>query len=182
MTENHPIFRCVSEGEEKIILSSLCESFGESVLDALDKYQFWLKEGKIKEVFAVPQKDTHILERISQNVYSAGIPFGSIWNSEFQLEIEGASLLSSFINNVIHIKTDQFLFGKPIFIENIEKIDADFQKGDLLLIYGKKGLHYGIGKAVLDSVKILTSKSNTVVIRGYKNKPFDRGWYLREGN
>ena len=152
MTEKQPIFRSISKEEKKIILSSLGESFGESVLDALDKYQFWMKEGKIKEVFVVPQKDTHILEIISQNVYSAGIPFGSIWNSEFQLEIEGASLLSSFVNKVIHIKTDQFLFGKPIFIENIEKIEDEFQKDDLLLIYGKKGLHYGIIEVLIKDI------------------------------
>ena len=182
MTENQPTFRSIRKKEKNIISSALCENFGESVLDALNKYQFWMKEGKVKEVFVVPQKDTHILERISKKVYSAGIPFGSIWNSEFQLEIEGASLLSPFIDKTIHVKTDQFLFGKSIFIENIREINDVFQKGDLLLIYGKNELHYGIGKATIDSPEISTSKPNTIVIKGYKKKPFDRGWYLREGD
>ena len=182
MIENRPIFRSLSEVEIQIISSSLCESFDDSVLTALDRYQFWMKEGKIKEVFVVPQEDTHILERISSKVYSAGIPFGSIWNSEFQLEIEGAKLLSSFISKSIHIRTEQFLFGKPIFIENVEKIKEEFQKGDLLLIYGKRNLHYGIGRAVISSKELLSSKPNTVIVKGFKNKPFDRGWYLRGGD
>ena len=182
MSDNQPIFRSIKAREKEIILSSLSESFGETVLDILDKYQFWIKEGRIKEVFIVPKKDTHILERILKVVYSAGIPFGSIWDTEFQLEIEGANLLSPIIDKAIQIRTEQFLFGKPIFIENIREINDDFQKGDLLLIYGKNGLHYGIGKALLDSSEISASKPNTIVVKGYKNKPFDRGWYLREGD
>ena len=182
MTENQPIFRNLNSEERKIITSSLCESFSESVLTALEKYHLWMKEGKIKEVFAVPQTHTFMLERISKKVYFAGIPFGSIWDSKFQLEIEGSQLLSSFINKTIHIKTEQFLFGKPIFVENVEKINEDFQKGDLLLIYGKRNLHYGIGRAIISSEELLSSKPNTVIIKGFKNKPFDRGWYLREGD
>ena len=105
-----------------------------------------------------------------------------MWNSEFQLEIEGSYVLASYINKAIHIKTEQFLFGKPIVVENVDKIDGNFQKGNLLLVYGKRNLHYGIGQAEISSEELLSSKPNTIIIKGIKNKPFDRGWYLREGD
>jgi ribosome biogenesis protein Nip4 len=177
-----PIFRISSTEEGDIIQSEIEKQFGSSSLEALENYQLWVKDGKIREVYAVPISISRILADLEIGVYCAGLPLGSIFENQFQLEIEGAYLLLPFTNKILYIKTEQFLYGKPIFVENIKSIKNEFRENDWLIVIGENNIHYGIGRARLDSTKLKEVKSNTIIISEYKQKPMDRGWYLRKGN
>ncbi|MCG3215163.1 MAG: hypothetical protein KAS63_00450 [Candidatus Heimdallarchaeota archaeon] len=182
MIENKPTFRKINDEEKEIVSFSIMNSFYDEAFGILRNYAFWIKDGKIREVFVVPITSDKILEKLPKTAYFAGIPFGSLWKSDFQLEIEGSKLLAPFSKKVIHVTTDQFLYGKPIFVENIGEITDEFRKGDTLIVFGRSNLHYGIGQAEIDSTEISAAKSNTVIIKGHKKRPLDRGWYLREGD
>ncbi|MHA2357506.1 MAG: NIP7 pre-PUA domain-containing protein [Candidatus Heimdallarchaeaceae archaeon] len=176
------MFRISTTEEREIIQSDIEKQFGSSSLEALEDYQLWIKDGKIMEVYAVPFEINNILTNLKANVYCAGLPLGTISENLFQLEIEGAYLLLPFTDKILNIKTEQFLYGKPIFIENIRSFKNKFRKNDWLIIIGQNNIHYGIGKARLDSTKLKDAKPNTIIISEYKQKPMDRGWYLRRGN
>jgi ribosome biogenesis protein Nip4 len=176
------VFREALKSEKEIVQEYIRGNFGISALSVLKQKRIWIKEGIIKEVFLIAEKLHKILESIQVAIYSSGTPIGSLWKNGFQLEIEGSSLLIPYTKKIIKVKTNQFLYGKPIFKENIETIMSNFSKGDILLVLGENGLHFGHGKALIDSKEIKESKPNTMIVKGYKNKPLDRGWYLRKGN
>jgi len=182
MKNKKPIFRISSINEVEMIQSEIEKQFGPSSLEALENYHLWIKDGKVKEVYAVPIKISKILTNLKTNAYCAGLPLGSISEREFQLEIEGAYLLLPFTNKVLTIRTDQFLYGKPIFVENIKSLEIEFRENDWLIVIGENNIHHGIGRARIDSTKLKKAKPNTIIISEYKQKPMDRGWYLRKGN
>lgn len=177
------VFRKITEEEEALVTTTILSSFGERSLYAFEDSDFWIKEGKVKEVFAVPQSSSNLIsETFGSEVYSAGIAVGSIWTNSFQIEIEGAKMISKYTSKKIIVKTDQFLYGKPIFKENILKYNDPFDKNDSIIIFGKNNLFYGIGEAQVSSDELKSLNQNTVVIKGSRTKPFDVGWYLRGGN
>ena len=182
MVNNDFIFRKSSAMEEALVLNHLKEMFGSKTIQSLSNGSLWIKEGKVKEVFLIPEEQEKIILKLSVKVYYAGTPIGSIIENEFQLEIEGSSLILPFTNNVIKIKTSQFLYGKPIFVENLESYSYNFEKGDYLVILGKNNLHYGVGKTEIGANEIDKAKPNTILVKGLKDAPLDRGWYLRGGN
>lgn len=175
-------FRKANRKEEELICSFINNQFGFRSLIALEDLNLWIREGKIKEAYAVPKESNQILCKIKKDIYVAGIPLGSFSDVGFQLEIEGAVLIAPLTEKKLCVKTNQFLYGKPIFVSNIKSIKTDFEKGDFLVIIGENNLHYGIGRAKIDSSEIDNVEPNTVLISGYKRKPMDRGWYLRKGN
>ena len=180
---NKPIFRIRTKDEDYLIRETIESHFGTESLDAFKGYNFWIKEGKIEEAFAVPHESSDLISKTTGlEVYFAGIPIGSIWSNTFLLEIEGAKMVSYYASKKIIVKTDQFLYGKPIFKENISKFEESFEKNDLLIVMSKSNIFYGIGKAEVGSNELHTVKQNTVVLKGSKRKPLDVGWYLREGS
>ncbi len=180
MMQNEVIFQQSDEKEKEIIYSFFEKYFGKASLKELEKWFLWIKKGKTKEVFVVDKKVNQILSVLSLKVFSAGIPLGSIWDNKFQLEVEGSSLMKDFTSKIVQIKTDQFLYGKPIFTSNVKKTFGEFKKNDIVIVIGKDGLHYGVGKAQISSRNLIEVESNTVFIKGYEQKPFDRGYYLRK--
>ena len=168
--------------EEELVSNFIKNQFGLLALSALENLQLWIREGKVKEVYAVSLEMSDILGSIELDIYSAGIPLGIFSDSTFHLEIEGAALILPFTKKILYVKTKQFLYGKPIFVANVEKIKSGFKKDDFLIIIGEKNLHYGIGRAKIDSSELELVEPNSVLITGYKRKPMDRGWYLREEN
>jgi ribosome biogenesis protein Nip4 len=178
-----PVFRIITEEEKQIVIEAIRVDFDTESLEALQGYSIWIKEGKIKEVFAVPQSSSDlILKTKNIEVHSAGVPIGSIWSDKFQLEIEGAKMFSRFAIKRIFVETDQFLYGKPIFKENVSGFKEAFEKNDPILVIGKNNLFYGIGRAEVNSSEFESLRSNTIIIRGSGRKPLDVGWYLRAGN
>ncbi|MBY8999981.1 MAG: hypothetical protein KGD64_03620 [Candidatus Heimdallarchaeota archaeon] len=175
-------FRKASEDEVNIIVKHIEKYFGEKAVGSLQNRCLWIKDGNIREVYALHTSIERVVESIPHGAYSAGILVGSLIKDNFQLEIEGSLLIRSVTKKVLHIKTDQFLYGKSIFAENIVDFDSAFQKGDLLIIAGRNNIHYGIGEVNLSSDELSKAPSNTVAISGNKNIPRDRGWYLRKGN
>ncbi|MCG3225776.1 MAG: hypothetical protein H7645_02570 [Candidatus Heimdallarchaeota archaeon] len=182
MIEKQLSFRRASPEEEKNVYRFIENQFGSLSLNALEKQILWIREGKLKEVYAVPQKVSELLDKVEHDVYAAGTPLGTFSDTEFLLEIEGAALILPLTKRILHVKTNQFLYGKPIFITNIKNIESDFKKDDFLIITGENNLHYGIGRAKIDSSELDCSKPSCVLISEYKRKPMDRGWYLREEN
>jgi len=182
MIKNDFTFRRASNTENELVKNHIQEKFGSKTLQIFSHKQVWIKEGKIKEVFLVLEKSDNIVEKLSEWIYSAGIPIGSLWEDKFQLEIEGSYLILPFTSNKIKVKTNQFLYGKPIFVENIESVTYDFNKGDYLIIIGNNDIHYGLGKAEIGAKEISDAQPNTILVKGLQNKPLDRGWYLRKGN
>lgn len=177
-------FQPITSTQEKIIFEFLTHNFGSSTLKAFENMILYVKIGKVKEVFALPKTAKTVIDNIKHAnaaIYSAGVPIGSLINNKFQIEIEGSKIILPFTSKKIQIKTDQFLYGKPIFVENVKKIYGQFKKDDTVIILGKNKLHYGVGVALYSSNEFDELKPNTMVIRGSKNKPFDRGWYLRKG-
>ena len=175
-------FRKATKTEDKIVRKEIKKYFGQEGLDSLQNRFLWIKDGKIKEVCALRPNIEKIAINISHNLYFAGIPIGSIKNNKFYLEIEGSALIRLTSKKVLHVKTDQFLYGKSIFIANILRFDEVFQKGDLIIIEGRNNIHYGVGETSISSEELHNARSNTVIIKGSKNTPRDRGWYLRKGN
>ncbi len=175
-------FRKATKTEEEIVRREIEKHFGQDGLDSLQNRFLWVRDGKIKEVCALRPNIEKIAKTISHNLYFAGIPIGSIKNNKFHLEIEGSALIRLTSKKVMHIKTDQFLYGKSIFTVNILRFDEVFQKGDLVIIEGRNNVHYGVGEASISSEEFQNASSNTVIIKGSKNNPMDRGWYLRKGN
>ena len=158
-------------------------SFGKNSLLTFKGYDFWIKEGKVKEVFAVPKSSSDLISKtFGLEVYFAGRPIGSIWSNIFQLEIEGAKMIFNDVSKKITVKTNQFLYGKSIFKEHITSLEDSFERGDLVIVIGKDNVFFGIGKAEVSSAEFDSLKKNTVVIKGSKRKPLDVGWYLRGGN
>ncbi len=175
-------FRKTTKTEEEIVRREIEEQFGKKGLDSLQNRLLWMRDGKIKEICALRPNIAKIAKTISHNLYFAGIPIGSIKNDKFHLEIEGSALIRLKSKKVIHIKTDQFLYGKSIFTDNVLRFDEVFKKGDLIIIEGRNNIHYGVGETIISSEELQNSPSNTVIIKGSKNTPKDRGWYLRKGN
>jgi len=175
-------FRKATKKEEEIVRREIEKHFGQEGLESLQNRFLWVRDGKIKEVCALRPNIEKIAKTISHNLYFAGIPIGSIKNNKFHLEIEGSALIRLTSKKVVHVKTDQFLYGKSIFAVNILRFDKVFQKGDLVIIEGRNNVHYGVGKASIGSKELQNAPSNTVIIKGSKNSPMDRGWYLRKGN
>ena len=182
MTEKQLSFRRAYPEEEKNVFSFIENQFGSLSLNSLENRILWIREGKLKEAYAVPQKVSEVLEKIEHDVYSAGTPLGTFLDTEFLIEIEGAALILPLTKKILRVKTNQFLYGKPIFIANIKSIESDFKKDDFLIITGENNLHYGIGRVKIDSSELETAKPSSVLISEYKRKPMDRGWYLREEN
>ncbi|NPD87938.1 MAG: hypothetical protein HGN29_04400 [Asgard group archaeon] len=182
MREKQLKFRRASLEEEEQIFRFIKNQFGALSLSALENLILWIREGKVKEVYAVPLEVSEMLRRIEEDIYTAGIPLGSFSDKGFLLEIEGATLVLPLTKKILSVKTRQFLYGKPIFVTNIEKIESDFNKNDYLIVIGENDLHYGIGRAKIDSSELDHVKSSSVIISEYKRKPMDRGWYLREEN
>ena len=181
MIQEKPIFREAKTDEADLVNDFIFNKFGSEELQLFQQFSFWIKEGKVKEVFLLKKNIESIVKKLPTQVYSTGIPIGSIWKNKFQLEIEGSSLLSSITSKKIQVKTDQFLYGKHIFVENIESSASDFDKEDIIIIIGKNALHYGVGKAEIGSNEIHNAPVNTILIKGSPDKPLDRGWYLRRG-
>ena len=175
-------FRKATKTEEEIVRREIEKHFGQEGVESLQNRSLWIKDGKIKEVCALRPNVEKIAKTISHNLYFAGIPIGSIKNNKFHLEIEGSAVIRLTSKKVIHVKTDQFLYGKSIFTANILRFDESFQKGDLVIIVGRNNVHYGVGETSISSEEFQNTSSNTVIIRGSKNTPRDRGWYLRKGN
>ncbi len=175
-------FRKTTKMEEEIVRREIEEQFGKEGLDSLQNRLLWIKDGKIKEVCALRPNIEKIAETISHNLYFAGIPIGSIKKDKFNLEIEGSALISLKSKKIIHIKTDQFLYGKSIFTDNVLRFDEVFKKGELIIIKGRNNVHYGVGETRISSEELQNAPSNTVMIEGSINTPKDRGWYLRRGN
>ena len=182
------VFRKITKKEKQEILSFLSKNFGDSSLEPFTSLEMWIKEGKIKEVFALNQEVSRLVETLSYPVDFSGTPIGSYENGSFVLEIEGAKLVLPFTDRILKIKTEQFLYGKPIFMSNITSIPEDCEKQDWIIVIGEDSLkhenhlHYGIGKTEISYKEYIKEVNrNTIVIRGNKNKPFDRGWYLRKG-
>jgi len=174
-------FRDANSNEKSTIHHFFRKNFGIKALQPFKDMEFFVKEGKVIEVYAVPKNNANIIHKMPINVYSAGIPLGTIVKGEFQLEIEGGLVVLPFTDKIIEVKTDQYLYGKNIYIENVKKVYGNFEKGDTVIILGKNGLHYGVGIALYSSWDFVSLKPNTVIIRGKVSKPFDRGWYLRKG-
>ena len=174
-------FRKASEIETETIKRHIKSYFGDSALSSLFQKILWVKEGKIREVYIMFSESAKTAEKITVEIYSAGIPIGSFHGDRFELEIEGATLISPYTDKEIQIKTDQFLYGKPIFTENVIKY-CEFKRGDYLIVRGKKNLLYGIGKAKINSNEIPLAQPNTILIKEARKKRKDRGWYLREGD
>lgn len=175
-------FRKATKTEEEIVLREIEKHFGQEGLDSLQNRFLWIKDGKIKEVCALRQNIDEVARTISHTLYFAGIPIGSIKNNKFHLEIEGSAVIRLVSKKVIHVKTDQFLYGKSIFTDNVLRFEEPFQKGDLVIIEGKNDVHYGVGETIISSRELQNAPSNTVMIKGSKDTPRDRGWYLRKGN
>ena len=182
MSEKKPRFRKANPEEEELVFNFIRNQFGLSAVTALKNLNLWIRDGKIKEVYAVPMKPNEMLSLIEEEIYVAGTPLGSFSNVGFQLEIEGAALILPLTEKLLHVKTNQFLYGKPIFVSNIKSFEVDFKKDDYLIIIGENNLHYGIGQAKINSSELDNVKPNTILINEYERKPMDRGWYLREGN
>ncbi len=182
MITNKLKFREANSKEEEQIFGFIKNQFGLRSLHALAQLDLWIREGKIKEAYAVPKKSNQILRKIKKEIYVTGIPLGSFSDAKFQLEIEGAALIAPLTEKTLRVKTNQFLYGKPIFVSNVESFYSEFKKNDFLIIIGENNLHYGIGQAKIDSSELNNADPNTVLISGYKRKPMDRGWYLRGGN
>lgn len=182
MNKEEISFRKAEEPELKVIKNSILKFFGKEATEVIFSKHLWIREGKIREVFALSEDINEAASSLDIKLYSAGTPIGSLWEEGFQLEIEGALMITNLTNKKLIVNTDQFLYGKSIFKENIEECKDSFNSGDLLIIFGKNKLHFGVGKAIIDSNKITESPPNTIVVKGYPNKPFDRGWYLRKGN
>jgi len=180
---NKPTFRIRTKEENKLIMDTMEADFGTNVLVVFKEYDFWIKEGKLKEVFTVPKEISDLITKTSiLEPYSAGIPIGSIWSNSFHLEIEGANMISNYTSRKIIVKTVQFLYGKPIFKENITKYEEAFDKNDQIIVIGENKLLYGIGRAEISSKELSSLKENTIVIKGSRKKPLDVGWYLRGGS
>jgi len=182
MKKDTPIFRKATNKEERLVKEIFDYFLKESSSNPLNDYYLWSKEGKIIEVYAVPKETNRLLQKINRTIYFSGIPLGSISQNKFHLEIEGANIVLPFTDKIIEIKTEQFLYGKPIFVENIKRYESSFEKGDLLIIVGRNKLHYGIGISKISSKSIQDAKPNSIIIRESELKPRDRGWYLRHGN
>ncbi|MHA1218448.1 MAG: hypothetical protein ACTSO5_07170, partial [Candidatus Heimdallarchaeaceae archaeon] len=72
---NKPTFRIRTKEENKLIMDTMEADFGSNVLVAFKEYDFWIKEGKVKEVFTVPKESSDLITKISiLEPYSAGIP------------------------------------------------------------------------------------------------------------
>jgi ribosome biogenesis protein Nip4 len=181
MKRTLPVFRKATKEEEILVKETFDYFLDKESTDPLDNYHLWTKEGKIKEIYAVPEETNRLLQNMNKTIYSSGTPLGSIFQNEFQLEIEGAYLIMPFTSKVIKTKTEQFLYGKPIFVENIESFKTNFEEGDLLIIEGRNKLHYGVGVSRISSKSISNAKSNSIIIKESEHKPRDRGWYLRHG-
>ena len=182
MSKEEIAFRKINESEKEIIEKCILKHFGNQSLQAIFCNHLWVKEGRIKEVYVVIDQIDRLATEIVSNLYSLGLPIGSFESEEFQLEIEGALIISPFTDRKLIVKTDQFLYGKPIFVDNIVEYKQPFDIDDLIIIVGKNNLHYGIGRAIINSADIENSEPNTIIVKGYQNKPLDRGWYLRKGN
>lgn len=177
-----PIFRKATDEEEVLVKKTIDSFLEKECLNPLDNYHLWTKKGKIIEIYAVPKETSKLLQDINKPIYSSGIPLGSIFQNKFHLEIEGAYLIMPFTDKIIEIKTEQFLYGKPIFVENVSSFESSFEKGDSLIVLGRNKLHYGIGISRINSKDIQDAKINSIVIKESEQKPRDRGWYLRHGN
>ena len=182
MKRTFPAFRKSTIEEEILVKKTFNYFLDKKSISPLDIYHLWTKEVKIKEIYAVPEETNKLLQKMDKPIYSSGIPLGSISQNKFQLEIEGAHLIMPFTNKIIEIKTEQFLYGKPIFVENIVNFETSFKEGDLLIIVGRNKLHYGIGVSRISSKNIQSTKRNAILIKEFEKKPRDRGWYLRYGN
>ena len=102
---NKPTFRIRTKEENKLIMDTMEADFGSNVLVAFKEYDFWIKEGKVKEVFTVPKESSDLITKISiLEPYSAGIPIGSILSNSFHLEIEGAYMISNYTSKKITVK------------------------------------------------------------------------------
>lgn len=182
MNANKPVFREATY-EERLLVKKTFDYFcNEHLLKPLEGYQLWVRDGKIVEIYGVPNHTNDLLKNITTPIYSSGIPLGIISQEKFHLEIEGALLILPSTDKVVEIKTDQFLYGKPIYAENIVETSYIFEKEELVIIIGRNGLHYGLGRTLISFNELNKSEPNTIVIKGYKNLPRDRGWYLRKGN
>ncbi|MCE7741650.1 MAG: hypothetical protein GOP50_04265 [Candidatus Heimdallarchaeota archaeon] len=182
MIMNDFTFRRASNSENELVKKHIQEKFGSKTIQIFSHKQIWIKEGRIKEVFLVREKLENILDKLSEWIYSMGIPIGSLCEDMFQLEIEGSYLILPYTSNIIKVKTNQFLYGKPIFVENVDSFTSDFNKGDHLIIIGNNDIHYGVGKAEIGAREANSAQPNTILVKGLQNKPLDRGWYLRKGN
>ncbi len=180
MNESTFIFRQISK-TEAAILSDFFITRLKSSLGSIVHMDLWIKEGKVKEVFLVPSDLSELISSYSLIVYSAGISIGIIKDDIFHLEIEGAKYFDYLLTKKIHVKTQQFLYGRSIFVANVFDFTSPFKKGDIVSVYGNDGLHYGVGETLLSSNELNHAKPNDILIKGKKNTPFDRGWYLRKG-
>ncbi|MFW9851357.1 MAG: hypothetical protein ACFFDS_00260 [Candidatus Thorarchaeota archaeon] len=182
MKKINPVFRKATNEEQILVKETFDYFLDKKSTNPLDNYHLWTKEGKIIEIYAVPEETSKLLQNVDKPIYSSGIPLGSIFQNKFQLEIEGAHLIMPFTDKIIEIKTEQFLYGKPIFVENIKSFETTFEEGDLLIVVGKSKLHYGVGVSRINSKNIQDVKKDTILIKELKHKPRDRGWYLRYGD
>ncbi len=179
-------FREILEKEEKIVYMLVEAQFGINALAFLKNFNLWVKEeGRLLHIFALNNGIAHLLLSIEEscafnNLCFSGIPIGTINNEKFEIEVEGALLLQEYIPKRIIVKTQQFLYGKPIYAANIVSFSKPFEIGDYVNIYGHNSLHYGVGKALISSAT-LDKDPNRIVIRGFLKKPLDRGYYLRYG-
>ena len=190
MVKTETLFIKASREEEEIVISFLLKEFGTKVMEIMNDKSIFIKQRGVREVYIVNKelKDTiefirNSSSNLARNIFLAGYPIGTIQENQFLLEVTGGFYFNKHMKKRLIVKTQQFLYGKDIVVANVKEYTLPFKKGEWLAIYGggKKdsGLFYGIGKALLDSNELSSASSNTVIIRGYKHRPFDLGWYLR---
>jgi len=190
VVKTETLFIKASREEEQIVVSFLLKEFGSKVMEIMNDKSIFIKQRGVREVYIVNEelKDTIEFIRnssldLTKNIFLAGYPIGTIHEKQFQLEVTGGFYFKKYMEKRIIVKTQQFLYGKDIVVANVKEYTLPFKKGNWVAVYGRgkkdSELFYGVGKALVGSNELSSAPPNTVIIKGYKNRPFDLGWYLR---
>jgi len=162
--------------EEKVIRMAL-RAFGSE--DFLNENVLLVKDGDVKEVYALSKDLAKFLELYRLNFVSAGIKVGEVGSRRFRFSLEGSFFLVKRVKKSVFVNGKGemlFLYGRDIFPESILDVTDDVEENDIVFVRNVKGDVIGIGRARFGADRIKNVERGRVVVENL----VDRGEYLRK--
>jgi ribosome biogenesis protein Nip4 len=161
-------FRTLNNYERELVRKT-SKVYGLNVDTALkDKKLITVASGR-KEVFITNSQTVKLINKMKKEPYSAGLYIGEIKGKNFELDLEGASLIAPLAKKKIIVDDDAeqlVLYGRDVFSNSVV-FSEGLKKGEKCIVTNKYG----------DALALAEVKGD----RLFAKNVMDRGWYLRRG-
>ena len=176
-------FRNLNEEENNALQTELIFWVDEEkVEEILTDYEFFVGEGRWKELFITNKKVKEMLDdNANISPYSIGLGFGEFREDGFIISLSGANFIVKDTNRLIKVNTkaeNLFLYRRNILCQSITEVNNESEIDEKVLVVNEHNEFLGFGKLKISPLEVFLEKNEKQL--AVKNL-MDLGWYLRKG-